>query len=81
MKSFEEFLLNEAKDRSTNKMEAIEDLFDALRKAFDGYSLATRKFVWEKLEAGKGKTLVEKIIRDPKVKISEGEIRKLTTNK
>jgi hypothetical protein len=81
MKSFEEFRLDEGKDRSTSKVEAMETLFDALRKAFDGYSLATRNFVWDKIQSGKGKNLVEKILKDPKVKISEGEIRKIAINK
>ena len=81
MKSFEEFRLDEGKDRSTNKVEAMETLFDALRKALDGYSLQTRNFVWDKLNSSKGKNLVDKILKNPKMKISEGEIKKLATNK
>lgn len=77
MKSFEEFRLDEGKDRSSNKVDAVETLFDNLRKAFDEFGLTTRKFAWEKITSSEGKSLVNKILRDPKVKISEGEIKKL----
>jgi len=77
MKSFKEFRLDEGKDRSSNKIDAVETLFDNLRKAFDEFGLGTRKFAWEKMTSSQGKNLVERILRDPKVKISLGEIRKL----
>jgi hypothetical protein len=79
MKSYSEYM-EATKDRSSNKVEAIGTLVDAIRGALDKYDIATRQFVWDHLMSPKGKDLMAKIVRNPKVALSDSEFTKLVTN-
>jgi hypothetical protein len=81
MESFKEYLVNEAKDRSSNKVQAISTLVDAIKSALDQYDISTRHFVWEHLNSPKGKELMSKVLRNPKTYLSDSEFTKLVEKK
>lgn len=80
MESFKEYL-NEASDRSSNKVKAISDLVDAIKSALGQYDIYVRNFVWEHLNSPKGKELIHKVLRNPKTYLSDSEFTKLVEKK
>ena len=76
MKSFQQYL-NEGKDRSSSRVEAMDGLVHALKTFFDKYDLPTRTYVWEHLQTAKGKDLVHKILRNPKITYVDSDFRRL----
>lgn len=80
MKSFNEYI-NEGKDRSSNKVQAISSLVSAIKTSLNQYDISTRHFVWDHLNSPKGKELMEKIIRNPKTYLSDSEFTKLVMKK
>jgi hypothetical protein len=81
MKTWSEFFVEAKTDKSSSKLEAIEDLIDVMRNHFDKYDLPTRKFIWEKITSSKGQELIEKMLRSPKTRPSTSEFRKLISSK
>ena len=78
MGSFKEFInINEGKDRSNNRVQAMLKLSDAVKGVLDQYDILTRRFIWERLNNEKGKELMEKILRNPKTYLSKSEFVKL----
>lgn len=74
MKRFEQFL--ESKNyQDSNKVNAIEDMADALREVFKKYSLPTRRFALEKLLSKKGQAELKKLVQTPRRSLNT--IRKL----
>lgn len=68
--------LQEGRDNS-NKVKAMTTLTDALKHVFSEFDIATRKFVWERLNSPKGEALMQRILRYPHTKLSDSEFRKL----
>lgn len=92
MKSYQEYLTEAAakktdkkpasKDRSSNKVKAMQDLVDNLKHLLNEYDIVTRKFIWERLTStAKGKELMDKILRNPKTYLSMSEFTQLVTKK
>lgn len=82
MKSYNDYLIEEAsKDRSSNKVKAMQDLIDNLKKTLDNYDIATRRFIWDRLTTPKGEELMDKILRNPKTYLSDSEFTKLVEKK
>lgn len=77
MKSIEDFLIEEGKDRSSNRTEAVEEVVNAIKKTLDRYDVSTRKFIWEKITSSKGLELMDKIVKNPKTFLSNSEFTKL----
>jgi hypothetical protein len=66
----------EAQDAS-NRLKAIATIIDALREALAHFDLATRHLAWERLRSEQGERLIAKLLRNPHVALSKGEVRKL----
>lgn len=82
MKSYNDYLIEEAsKDRGSNKVKAMQDLVDNLKKILDNYDIATRRFVWDRLTSTKGEELMDKILRNPRTYLSDSEFTKLVEKK
>lgn len=81
MKTWSEFFTEAKIDKSSSKLDAIEDFVESMRTHFDKYDLPTRKFIWEKITSPKGQELIEKMLKSPKTRPSTSEFRKLISSK
>jgi hypothetical protein len=68
------------KDKSSSRVNCMQEIVDELKKTFKSYSLETRKYVWEKLNSSKGKELVHKILQDPMIYWSKSPFTQLVTD-
>ena len=81
MKSYQEYIVSEGKDRGSSKVQAISTLINAIKSALNQYDISTRHFVWEHLNSPKGKELMAKVLRNPKTALSDSEFTKLVEKK
>lgn len=68
------------KDKSTDKINCMQEIVTELKATFKHYSLATRKYVWEKLISTKGKELVGKLVHDPMIYRTTSPFTQLVTD-
>lgn len=68
------------KDKSTDKINCMQEIVSELKATFKHYSLATRKYVWEKLISTKGKELVGKLVHDPMIYRTTSPFTQLVTD-
>lgn len=68
------------KDKSTDKINCMQEIVAELKNTFKHYSLTTRKYVWEKLISTKGKELVGKLVHDPMIYRTTSPFTQLVTD-
>lgn len=68
------------KDKSTDKINCMQEIVAELKNTFKHYSLATRKYVWEKLVSTKGRELVGKLVHDPMIYRTTSPFTQLVTD-
>lgn len=77
MKTFNEYREQINEGTSSNKIDGISALVEAIRKWGEKYDIVTRRFVWEHLNSPRGKELMQKILRNPKTYYTDSEFKKL----
>ena len=69
------------KDKSTDKIDCMQEIVASLKTIFKHYSLGTRQYVWQKLLSTKGKELVGKLVHDPMIYRTTSPFTQLVTDK
>lgn len=68
MRDFEAFMEAQAdrhQGNDSSRINALEDMAEALRKVFKKYSRQTRQLAWQKLISRRGQQEVEKLMHQP----------------
>lgn len=56
-------------NQKSDSRQATKDLVDSVRSVFKDYSKSARRKSWDALTSSAGKTVVNKLIADPKVPV------------